>query len=223
MDFYLVMICVTFPEFTIKVNGEGHGFFWRKERIEARRPHVPLLFVLVMKYLSRSLKCMSLPDFLFHPMCKQLKFTHLIFGDDLMIFCKGNLSLVWRIIEALSHFSKVIGLVANMDKSSIFMAREQLLLKTGFTLGRLPISYLGLPLSPKEWSKMECHQLIEKITQRITTVYSKKLSYADRLQVVNTVLFSIHSFSGVVSSFLKVYWKRWIASVEITFGGSNEN
>ncbi|WMV37496.1 hypothetical protein MTR67_030881, partial [Solanum verrucosum] len=32
----------------------------------------------------------ELPDFLFHPMCKKVKLTHLIFADDLMIFCKWD-------------------------------------------------------------------------------------------------------------------------------------
>lgn len=43
---------------------------------------------------------------------------------------------------------------------------------------------------------MECHQLIEKITNRISTVYSKQLSYAGRLQVVTSILFLLHSFWG---------------------------
>ncbi|XP_019231750.1 PREDICTED: uncharacterized protein LOC109212554 [Nicotiana attenuata] len=38
--------------------------------------------------------------------------------------------------------------------------------------------------------------LIGKITQRINVTYSKQLSYAGRLQVVNAVLFSIYSFCG---------------------------
>lgn len=43
---------------------------------------------------------------------------------------------------------------------------------------------------------MECHQLIDKITIRINTVYSKNLSYVGRLQVVTAVLFSLYSFWG---------------------------
>lgn len=51
----------------------------------------PLPFVRVMEYLSRILTKMGqLPDFRFHPMCKKLKLNHLIFPDDLMIFCKGQ-------------------------------------------------------------------------------------------------------------------------------------
>nr|XP_018625785.1 uncharacterized protein LOC108944873 [Nicotiana tomentosiformis] len=128
--------------------------------------------------------------------------SHLIFTDDLMIFCKANSSSVKRVMEALANFSDVYGLVANMEKSSIFMAgiddqtRDQLLDITQFTQGTFPIKYLGLPLSSKKWNKMECQQLVDKITSRITTVYSKKLSCAGRLQIIVAVLFSIHNFWG---------------------------
>lgn len=54
----------------------------------------PLLFVMV-EYLSRVLNKMALlPNFRFHPMCKRLRMKSLIFADDLMIFCKGNISSV---------------------------------------------------------------------------------------------------------------------------------
>lgn len=110
-----------------------------------------------MEYLSRVFKSMgSLPDFKMHPMSKKLKLTHLIFADDLMVFCKGEVGSVKREVEALTHFSRVSGLVANMDKSSLFMVRiieeekQELLNITGFSEGSFPIRYLGLPLSPKK-------------------------------------------------------------------------
>lgn len=40
--------------------------------------------------------------------------------------------------------------------------------------------------------------LINKISDKISTGYSKQLSYAGRLQVIVDVLFSIHNFWGMV-------------------------
>lgn len=69
------------------------------------------------------MKCMSeLPEFQFHRMIRKVKFTHLVFADDLMIFCKWDVPSVSRIMALLQHFSSVTGLVENMDKSNIFMA-----------------------------------------------------------------------------------------------------
>lgn len=36
-------------------------------------------------------------NFIFHPMCKAAKPTHIIFADDLTIFCKGDTSSVTRV------------------------------------------------------------------------------------------------------------------------------
>lgn len=119
----LVMTSVTSPMYSVKVNGESHGYFAGRRGLRQGDPMSPLLFVLVMEYLSRILKSMSeLPDFKFHPMCKQQKLTHLIYAYALMIFCKGNLESVSRVMEALGHFSAVTGLIANMDKSNLFIA-----------------------------------------------------------------------------------------------------
>lgn len=80
-------------------------------------PISPLLFVLVVEYLARVLKKKW-----FHPMCKKQALNNLIFADDLMIFSKGHEESVQRIVEALNHFYKVTGLVANTEKSSILIA-----------------------------------------------------------------------------------------------------
>uniref|UniRef100_A0A0V0HXZ8 Putative ovule protein n=1 Tax=Solanum chacoense TaxID=4108 RepID=A0A0V0HXZ8_SOLCH len=146
----------------------------------------------------------DLADFKYHPMCKAAKLTHLIFADDLMVFCKGDTNSIKRVMEALKHFSAVTGLEANLQKSDIFLARMteeaklRILNSTGFPMGVLPIRYLGLPLSSKKWNKVDCYQLVEKITKRITSGYSRQLSYAGRLQIVNVVLFSIYNFWGTV-------------------------
>lgn len=78
-------------------------------------------------------------------MCKRLKLAHLIFADDLMIFCKGNMASVNRVVEALAHFSAATDLEANMDKSSVFLARvdedttNQILARNGFSVSEFPI------------------------------------------------------------------------------------
>lgn len=98
-------------------------------------------------------------------------------------------------MEAMSHFSNSTGLVANIEKSNLFMAgvdastKEKLLNMTGFSEGSFPIRYLGLPLSPKKWSKIECHQLCLKITEKIRAVSTRHLSYAGRLLIINRLIF----------------------------------
>ncbi|XP_060216727.1 uncharacterized protein LOC132644165 [Lycium barbarum] len=163
---------VATTKFSIKVNGDSFGYFEGKRGLRQGDPISPLLFVLVMEYLSRVLEKMAkLPDFRYHPMCKQQGLTHLVFADDLMIFCKGQTTFVRRIMEALMHFSEV-------------------------TVGSFPIRYLGLPLSPKKWNKLECNQLCQKITEKIRAVSTRHLSYAGKLHIINSILFSLQNFWG---------------------------
>lgn len=43
--------------------------------------------VMVMEYLIRILKTLGmLPEFKFHPMCKDVQLTHLIFVDDDLMY-----------------------------------------------------------------------------------------------------------------------------------------
>ncbi|KAL3371708.1 hypothetical protein AABB24_008308 [Solanum stoloniferum] len=107
---------------------------------------------MVMEYLSRILNKMSFTQLKFHPMYRMTKLTHLIFADDLMIFYKGDMSLVTRVIEALDYFRRVTGLIANLDKSNIFIAgvgdevKQNILTKNEFAVGTLPIKYLNCHL-----------------------------------------------------------------------------
>ncbi|OIT07226.1 hypothetical protein A4A49_08287 [Nicotiana attenuata] len=115
----------------------------------------------------------------------------------------GFYKAAW-VLEVVNHFSAVSGLVANMEKSNIYLAgmdeatKLTIVRDTGFSVGTLPMRYLGLPLTSKKWSKVECHQLVEKITTNIQSGYAKLLSYAGRLQVINAVLFAIYNFWGAV-------------------------
>lgn len=109
----LVMVHVTTTKFSVKVSGDTHDYFEGKRGLRQGDPISPLLFALVMEYLSRTTTQMcKLTDFRFHPMCKGQQLTLLIFANDLMIFHKGNVVSVQSFVEALQHFSNTTGLVA---------------------------------------------------------------------------------------------------------------
>lgn len=61
-------------------------------------------------------------------------------------------------------------------------------------MGSLPVKYLGLPLISTRLKKEHCHDLINKIAARVLNWAAKTLSYAGRLQLVNSVLTSMHIF-----------------------------
>ena len=161
----------------------------------------PLLFVLSMEYLSRLFKQASLSSgFAFHPFCKKMGLTHLMFADDLILFCKAHPPSLQKLMEAFHVFPLCSGLKANMDKSSIVFGgncsqiQQECLDITGFSEGKLPFRYLGLPITASKLSKRECSLLVEKITGKMRTWVSRHISYAGRVVLINSVLFGMFNF-----------------------------
>ncbi|XP_062118996.1 uncharacterized protein LOC133832701 [Humulus lupulus] len=77
--------------YTVLMNGRLQGGFQGVKGLRQGDPISPLLFVLVMEYLTRLLQFGAMHhDFRFHPLCKNLKIINLCFVDDLVIFCKAN-------------------------------------------------------------------------------------------------------------------------------------
>ncbi|CAL1370591.1 unnamed protein product [Linum trigynum] len=64
----------------------------------------------------------------------------------------------------------------------------------GFALGRFPVRYLGVPLSSGKLTVAACKPLIDKIVARISSWKSEFLSYAGRVELVSSVLYSLHQY-----------------------------
>ena len=57
--------------------------------------------------------------------------------------------------------------------------------------GSLLVRYLGMPLIPGKPSMKDCKPLTDKITARINSQSNTKLSFAGRLQLLQSVVYSI--------------------------------
>nr|GEU61973.1 RNA-directed DNA polymerase, eukaryota, reverse transcriptase zinc-binding domain protein [Tanacetum cinerariifolium] len=117
-----IMTCVSSASFTIRINRERHGFFRSMRGLRQWDSISPYLFTLVMEVfsliLARKVERGNALKFL--KGCKELKMTHLSFADDLLVFCHWDDKSVNVIKEALVEFSKVSGLLPNIEKSIIF-------------------------------------------------------------------------------------------------------
>ena len=98
-------------------------------------------------------------------------------------------------------FYSVLGLQLNPDKTEVFFSssvlqatRDEGCAELGFKEGTLPVRYLGVPLISSRLSARDCEVLIAKITTRISGWRVRTLSYAGRLQLVVSVLSSIHAY-----------------------------
>ena len=67
-----------------------------------------------MEYISWTLNVVgSLGDFKFHPRCKRLNLNHLMFADDLMLFCKADGKSARILKQSLDLYSASSGLYEN--------------------------------------------------------------------------------------------------------------
>ena len=217
---------MTSSYFSVALNGELHGFFSTSRGVRQGDPLSPYLFVLAMEGLSGILKEASqAPGFQFHWRCRQTRLTHLCFADDLMVFCRADSGSVRVIKAALDEFAWLSGLTINPVKSHVFISGvseedcDQLRTILGFQMGTLPVRYLGVPLITSRLQISDCAPLVERILSRIRLWTSATLTYAGRLQLIKSVLFSfqvywssifilpatvVRRIEGILSAFL---WK----------------
>uniref|UniRef100_A0A2N9J1W3 Reverse transcriptase domain-containing protein n=1 Tax=Fagus sylvatica TaxID=28930 RepID=A0A2N9J1W3_FAGSY len=142
---------ITNSRFTIALNGSLVGYFQRGKGLRQGDPISPYLFVISMEGFTRLLKrrVLEFRNFNFHPQCKQLQITHLIFANDLLLFSLANLPSIRLIKSVLEEFKDISSLALNPNKSEVFFAvvpddvKEQILSCLQFKEGNLPVRYLG--------------------------------------------------------------------------------
>ncbi|GJU55440.1 hypothetical protein Tco_1229154 [Tanacetum coccineum] len=136
--------------------------------------------------------------FKYHWGCKEIKLTQLCFADDLLMFFNRDYKYVEVLKEGLMEFSKASSLIPNMNNSTIFFGSvkyceiRKILEVMPFTVGKLPMKYLGVPLITKNIGLSECNQLVERVKQKVNDWKNKALSYAGRLQLISSVMASMH-------------------------------
>ncbi|CAL1376735.1 unnamed protein product [Linum trigynum] len=190
--------CLQTAHYSINVNGSLCGFFKARKGVRQGDPLSPYLFTIAMEGLSTMLTEAGQSGVLpFHPLCKRVALNHLCFADDLLIFTKGSAQAIMQVKVILQRFHQISGLNSNPAKCEIYFGGDSILYKTNalsltrFKEGKLPVRYLGLPLLSGKLSSVEIDSLVDKITKRIKSWQAKKLSYAGRLQLLNSVLLGV--------------------------------
>lgn len=193
--------CFTTPSFSVAFNGELIGFLPGKKGLRQGDPISSLLFVLAMDVLSKKLD-RGLVDQLFrpHPKCLVPVITHLSFADDILIFFDGGQESLQGIFEILDGFRTASGLGINREKTALFLdggdfqVSQQMASGFGIQHGSLPVRYLGVPLTSRKMRKQDYQPLIDRLLSRFNAWTVKHLSYAGRLQLIKSVIYSTITF-----------------------------
>ncbi|KAG7579308.1 Reverse transcriptase domain [Arabidopsis thaliana x Arabidopsis arenosa] len=206
MDFppefvHWIMLCITTASFSVQVNGELAGFFQSSRGLRQGCSLSPYLFVICMDVLSRMLdKAAAARQFGYHPKCKTLGLTHLSFADDIMVLSDGKVRSIEGIVTVFDEFAKKSGLRISMEKSTIYMAgqlnttHQEIQDQFHFEVGSLPVRYLGLPLLTKRLTATDFSPLIEQIKRKISSWTARYLSFAGRLNLISSVIWSLCNF-----------------------------
>ncbi|XP_074305620.1 uncharacterized protein LOC141640841 [Silene latifolia] len=197
------MQCMTTSSYSLALNGSIFGLFKGQRGRRQGDPLSPFIFTICLEYLSRILRVVQkLEKYKFHPLCNRVKLSHLCFADDLILFCKGDRASVKLLFKSFEYFSKASGLVMNKGKSNIYCNGiddkliKELELMFGIKRGTVPFKYLGVNVSPKRPSIINCTCLVERVVDRIKSLGSRKLSYAGRVVFIKAVLTNLHSYWG---------------------------
>lgn len=148
----------------------------------------------------------------YHPRYAKIGLIYLGFVDDLLLFCKGDVTLVALLQSNFQFFSTASSLKDNIQKNIVYFGGVpppipfvyfggvpspiplQIFDLLGYSKRELPFRYLGVSLSTKRLDVVQCEPLIEKILGRVNCWTSRFLSYAGRPTLVKSSLFSIQTF-----------------------------
>ncbi|GJT81332.1 RNA-directed DNA polymerase, eukaryota, reverse transcriptase zinc-binding domain protein [Tanacetum coccineum] len=153
------------------VNGESFRYFKGGRGLRQGDPMSLYLFTMVMEILSLIVekKVKESDEFKYYFHCEKISLTHVCFADDLLMFCHGDLN-------------------------SVMEEKHDILSHVPFKVEKILVNYLGVPLSSKRIGVGNCKVLIDKIKNRVLNWKNKCLSYVGRLQLIASVLESIHVY-----------------------------
>lgn len=101
----------------------------------------------------------------------------------MLCFTKANAKSLRAIKQIIHDFSTFSGLQVSLSKSSLTFSalisnRDELFNVLGFSEGKLPFKYLGVPITGRELRTADCQVLIDQLQTYLARWRNKCISYA---------------------------------------------
>ena len=191
-----ILCCISPVKFSILINGSPLDFCGSSRGIRRGDPLSLLLFDVVMEALSGMLDVAAALGqfsgfFVGSTTSASMMVSHLLFEDDILIFCYVDPNQLVTLREILNRFEEVSGLKINLVKSELVPIGEVhnldvLVGLLGCRNSSLPLKYLGLPLGAKFKEVSIWNPILEKMERRL--VGWKRLYY---LREVGSLLLKV--------------------------------
>ncbi|PWA91350.1 reverse transcriptase domain, Reverse transcriptase zinc-binding domain protein [Artemisia annua] len=103
-------------------------------------------------------------------------------------------------MDALDEFKLASGLTPSLPKSTAYFCnvlnhvKIAILQVLPFEEGSLSVKYLGVPLVTTRLIYRDCKELVERLSNRIKDWRNKSLLFAGWLQLIQSVLSSMHIY-----------------------------
>ena len=119
-----VMSCVTSTSFSVRINGKAYGNIRPSRGLHQGDPLSPYLFLLYAEEFSSMLsKAQDGGRLHWVSICRRAPcISHLLFANDLLLFCKANQEEVQVISNVLQTYATASNQCINFKKSSVFFS-----------------------------------------------------------------------------------------------------
>ena len=124
---------------------------------------------------------------------EEVQISHLFFADDTLVFCKDSRDQMAYLSWIQVWFEAFSDLKINLDKSYVLQVRnmensEELALELGCNIGRLPITYLKLPLGMRRHYTSVWDGVEERFRRKVAIWKRQYISKEGRLTLIRSTL-----------------------------------
>ncbi|XP_057770241.1 uncharacterized protein LOC130990060 [Salvia miltiorrhiza] len=202
-----ISIILSSARISILYNGNLSGYFACSRGVRQGDPLSPILFGIAEDVLSHLfINCVNSRHLQPMSFSRARNFpTHLLYADDILIFCKASLKNARKIKEILDYYGRLSGQVCSVEKSHVFFGsgvaavmRCNINRELGFAVGCLPVTYLGVPIFTGRSRASFFASIYDRIVQKFSRWKGLQLSIAGRLCLIRSVIQSSVTHSMMV-------------------------
>ncbi|RVW85897.1 putative mitochondrial protein [Vitis vinifera] len=190
--------CLSTVRYSVMVNGSPTGFFQSSRGLRQGDPLSPYLFVVVMEAFSVLIKRAVVGGFLAPCLIRGrrgegVQISHLLFADDTLIFCEAKEDQLLYLGWLLMWFKAISRLRVNLEKSELIPVGrvenvDELADEFGYKVGKLPSTYLGMPLGAPFKSVAAWDGIEERFRKKLAMWKRQYISKGGRITLVRSTL-----------------------------------